>query len=56
MPRLTVDLDDDLHKRLRYLSIDRRESLQKMVTRLLREYVKRETRAPSRRREVKKRR
>lgn len=56
MPTLTVKLDDDLHKRLRYLSIDRRESLQKIVERLLRQYVKRETRAPSRRKEVKRKR
>lgn len=56
MPRLTVDLDDDLHLKLRHLSIDRRESLQQMVTRLLKEYVAREARNPSRRKEVKRKR
>lgn len=53
---LTVRLDDDLWRRLRYLSIDKGESLQRMVERLLREYVKREARAPSRRKEVKRKR
>lgn len=54
--RLTVDLDPDLHLKLRHLSIDRKESLQVMTTRLLREYVRREARNPSRRKGVKKRR
>lgn len=56
MPTLTVRLDDDLHLKLRVLSVTRRESLQQMVTRLLKEYVKRETRTPSHRKEVKRKR
>jgi hypothetical protein len=36
---LTVRLDDDLWRQLRYLSIDKGQSLQKMVDRLLREFV-----------------
>lgn len=68
--RLTVDLDPDLHLKLRVLSVTRRESLQVMVTRLLREYVasapvagpqvreffKRQTRTPSHRKEAKRKR
>jgi predicted transcriptional regulator len=50
---LTVRLDDDLWRRLRYLSIDKGESLQKMVERLLREFVVNETRTPSQRKEAK---
>ncbi len=54
--RLTVDLDPDLHLKLRVLSVTRRESLQQMVTRLLRQFIERETRAPSRAKGGKKRR
>ncbi len=56
MPTLTVKLDANLHLRLRHLSVDRRESLQKIVERLVREYVERETRTPSRRKEAKRKR
>lgn len=53
---LTVRLDDDLWRRLRYLSIDKGQSLQKMVARLLREFVRREGRTPSHRKEAKRKR
>ena len=53
MPILTVRLDDELHRLLRHLSIERRESMQQMTERLLRDFAERETRKPSRRREVK---
>ncbi len=39
MKKLTVRLDDDLSLRLRHLALDRHESLQRWVERLLREEV-----------------
>lgn len=41
MKRLTTRLDDDLHKRLRFFSVETGESLQALVVRLLREELKR---------------
>ncbi len=52
---VTIRLDDDLHRRLRYLSIDKGASLQVLLERLLREFVAKEARSPSRSRKEAKR-
>ncbi len=49
MKILTVRLDDDLHKRLRLVAVERGETLQQIAERLLREFVARETRPQGRR-------
>ncbi len=41
MKRLTIRLDDDLHRRLRFLSLEANEPLQQMALRLLRAELER---------------
>ncbi len=53
MVSLTVRVDEELHRRLRHLAVERRESVQTIAERLLREFVEREERRPPKRREVK---
>jgi predicted transcriptional regulator len=43
---LTVRLDEALHRQLRHISVEQRESLQAITERLLREFVKREQKSP----------
>ncbi|MDI6773611.1 MAG: hypothetical protein QME77_13645 [bacterium] len=52
MKKITVRFDDELHKRLRHLSVEREESLQQMIVRLLRAELERHEAAkkPPRRR------
>ena len=52
MKKLTIRLDDDLHRRLRFMSLEVSEGLQKMVVRLLRAELERHEAAkkPPRRR------
>ncbi len=41
MKRLTIRLEDDLHRRLRFLSLETDEPLQQLAERLLQEELKR---------------
>lgn len=45
MKRLTIRLDDALHRRLRFMSLDTEEPLQQLAERLLREELERYQRA-----------
>lgn len=53
MKKVTVRLDDELHRKVRIRGIETGEPLQQMIVRLLREVVRSR---PSRRKEAKKRR
>ncbi len=44
MKKLTILLDQELHRRLRFLSLMTEESLQRMAVRLLREELRRHPR------------
>lgn len=52
MKKITVRLDDDLHRRLRHYGFDRDESLQQMIVRLLRADLERHESAKTRRRRM----
>jgi len=48
--RLTIRLEDDLHRRLRYMSVDTGEPLQQLAVRLLTEALEKHDRTKGRRR------